>query len=181
MNIFSTRMVGGCVLALALGGCGYHVADRNHALPKSVNVIAVTAMENKTGSYRIEQKLTSATVHEFLTRTRYHIVSDANGGDAILRGKVLSLEVVPLTFESTSASGVATARATSMLVTMHCEVILTERDNDKILYRNEDFLFRNEYELSTDVRNFFQEGDPAVDRMARDFADRLVSAVTENF
>jgi hypothetical protein len=50
-----------------------------------------------------------------------------------------------------------------------------------VLYHNADFVFRNEYELSTDVRNFFQEGDPALDRMAQDFAARLVAAVTENF
>jgi hypothetical protein len=42
-------------------------------------------------------------------------------------------------------------------------------------------VFRNEYELSTDVRNFFQEGDPAVDRMAKDFAQKLVAAVTESY
>jgi hypothetical protein len=33
----------------------------------------------------------------------------------------------------------------------------------------------------TQVESFFQEGDPALDRMARDFAARLVSAVLENF
>jgi membrane-bound lytic murein transglycosylase MltF len=66
-------------------------------------------------------------------------------------------------------------------VTMTCEVTLTDRATDKVLYHNNGFLFRNEYELSTDVRNFFQEGDPALDRMAQDFAARLVAAVTENF
>src|SRR5258708_5181432 len=51
----------------------------------------------------------------------------------------------------------------------------------KVFFHNPDFGFRNEYELSSDVRKFFQEGDPALDRMAQDFAARLVAAVTENF
>ena len=77
-------------------GCGYHVAGRSNALPKSIRVIAVPALENKTASYRIEQKLTTATVHEFLAKTSYRVVPDPANGDAVLRGKVLSVEAVPL-------------------------------------------------------------------------------------
>jgi hypothetical protein len=68
-----------------------------------------------------------------------------------------------------------------MLIIMKCEVTLTERENEKVLYHNDNFVFRNEYELSTDVRSFFQEGDPAFDRMSQDFAGRLVAAITENY
>jgi hypothetical protein len=150
-------------------------------MPKNVHVIAVPAMENKTSTYRVEQKLTAATIHEFLAKTKYRVVSDANGGDAVLTGKVLKMEVVPLLFQTTSTATTSTAQATAMLITMTCEVTLTDRATEKVLYHNANFVFRNEYKLSTDVRNFFQEGDPALDRMAQDFAARLVAAVTENF
>jgi hypothetical protein len=53
-----------CVLAIWALGCGYHVAGKSDSLPKNIHVIAVTALENKTTSYRIEQRLTAATVHE---------------------------------------------------------------------------------------------------------------------
>jgi Lipopolysaccharide-assembly len=165
----------------AIAGCGYHTAGHFNTLPKSIHVIAVPAMENKTTKYQVEQKLTAATIHEFLAKTTYKVVPNANDGDAVLTGKVLSMEVVPLLFQTTTTQTSSTAQATAMLVTMKCEVTLTERDNDKVLYHNDNFVFRNEYELSTDVRSFFQEGDPALDRMAEDFARRLVSAVTENF
>ena len=168
-------------LAIGLAGCGYHTAGHFSTMPKNVHVIAVPAMENKTSTYRVEQKLTAATIHELLVKTNYRVVSDANGGDAVLSGKVLKMEVVPLLFQTTSTATTSTAQATAMLVTMTCEVTLTDRATEKVLYHNESFVFRNEYELSTDVRNFFQEGDPALDRMAQDFAARLVAAVTENF
>ena len=172
-----TMVVG---LAVGLAGCGYRTAGHFSTMPKNVHVIAVPAMENKTSTYRVEQKLTAATIHELLVKTNYHVVSDANGGDAVLTGKILRMEVVPLLFQTpTSNSNIA--QATAMLVTMTCDVTLTDRATDKVLYHNADFVFRNEYELSTDVRNFFQEGDPALDRMAQDFAARLVAAVTENF
>ena len=163
------------LLTVYAAGCGYHVAGHNDALPKSVNVIAVVALENKTTSYRIEQKLTAATVHEFLARTRYKIVSNPADGDAVLRGKVVSLEAVPLLFDT------ITGRATTMLVTVKCEVTLTDSATSKLLYHNENFLFRNEYEISTDPHSFFEEQDPALDRLARDFAARLVAAVIENY
>jgi outer membrane lipopolysaccharide assembly protein LptE/RlpB len=169
--------------ATALCGCGYHVSGKNDALPKTIHVIAVPALENKTTSYRVEQRLTAATIHEFLSATPYKIVSTADGGDAVLRGKVLTVEAVPLLFITTPATATepSTTRATTMLITMRCEVTLAEVATGKLLYRNDNFIFRNQYEISTDVKSFFEEQDPALDRMARDFAKRLVAAVTENF
>jgi outer membrane lipopolysaccharide assembly protein LptE/RlpB len=162
-------------VALILAGCGYHVAGHNDALPQSIRVIAVPALENTTTSYRIEQRLTSATVHEFLAKTQYRVVSRASDGDAVLRGKILSLEAVPLLFDTTSG------RATTMLVTVKCDVTLTQTATDKILYHADTFIFRNQYEISTNVTSFFEEQDPALDRLAHDFAARLVAAVTENY
>ncbi len=201
------RLVSGVFLfavAAALCGCGYHMAGHSNALPKSIHVIAVPALENKTSTYRIEQKLTAATIHEFLAKTTYHVVSDPNAGDAVLRGKVVSLEVTPLLFQTlpgtpatpTTPATASSAQATAMLVTIKCEVTLTERATDKVLYHADNFLFRNEYQLAAippassgatpnvsqaSVASVFQEGDPALDRMARDFAQRLVAAVTENY
>jgi outer membrane lipopolysaccharide assembly protein LptE/RlpB len=165
-------------------GCGYHVAGKSDSLPKSIHVIAVPALENKTTSYRIEQRLTAATVHEFLVKTSYRVVPDPANADAVLRGKVLSLEAVPLLFDT------KTGRATAMLVTVKCEITFEERESGKILYHSDNFLFRNQYEISvninnptdpTSLRNFFEEQDPALERLAQDFAARLVAAVIENY
>ena len=162
-------------IAVMASACGYHVAGHSSALPKSIRVIAVPALENKTTSYRLEQKLTAATVHEFLAKTSYRIVSNPESGDAVLRGKVVSLEALPLLFDTT------TGRATTMLVTVKCEVSFTESATQKVLFHTDNFVFRNQYEVSTDLKSFFEEQDPALDRLAQDFAQRLVAAVTENY
>jgi outer membrane lipopolysaccharide assembly protein LptE/RlpB len=162
-------------LSVTVAGCGYHVAGRSSSIPKSIHVIAVPALENKTTSYRIEQRLTTATVHEFLAKTSYRVVPDPANGDAVLRGKVLSVEAAPLLFDT------ATGRATTMLVTVKCEITFEERETGKVLYHTDNFLFRNQYEISTDVKSFFEEQDPALERLAQDFAARLVAAVTENY
>jgi outer membrane lipopolysaccharide assembly protein LptE/RlpB len=172
------RFVCGFLAAAVLtSGCGYHVAGRSDSLPKSIHVIAVQAFENKTTSYRIEQKLTAATVHEFLAKTQYKVTSNPASGDAVLRGTVMSVEAVPLLFDT------ATGRATTMLVTVKCEITLTETTTQKVVYQTDNFLFRNEYEISTstNVKGFFEEQDPALDRLAQDFATKLVAAVIENY
>ena len=168
------------VLCLFATACGYHIAGRDTALPKTIHVIAVPAIENKTTSYRIEQRLTAATIHEFLAKTNYKIVSNPASGDAVLSGRVVSVEAVPLTFQSQTGTSTVT-QATTMLVTVKCEVTLTESSTQKVLFHTDNFLFRNEYELSTDVKSFFQEQDPALDRLAKDFAQKLVAAVLENY
>jgi outer membrane lipopolysaccharide assembly protein LptE/RlpB len=158
----------------SLAGCGYHVAGRADSLPKTIHTIAIPALENATNSYRIEQKLTASTVHEFLATTSYKI-SSASSADAVLKGKVVSLEAVPLLFDT------KTGRATTMLVTVKCQLTFTQTDTQKVLYHTENFVFRNEYEISTDVKSFFEEQDPALDRLAKDFATRLVASITQNY
>jgi len=198
MRVYWPLLVLGAAICVA--GCGYHVAGHYNSLPKTIQVIAVPTMENKTSTFKIEQQLTAATIHEFLARTTYKIVSNPDDGDAVLTGKVLSMEVVPLLFQSTpnTPTGAPTqAQATAMMVTMRCEVTFRERDNDKVLYHTSNFVFRNEYQLASavpttaggggpqfskaQIESYFQEGQPALERMSKDFATRLVASVTENY
>ncbi len=174
---FSLRSayLGSALLAIALGGCGYHVAGRASRLPPSVKTIAVVALENRTTRYRIEQRLTDAVVHELLARTSYRVVANPTAADAVLRGEITSLDSSAVVFDT------ATGRATTFLVTVRVKVRLEDRATKSVLYQNDNFLFREPYEISTDVPSFFEEQDPALERLARDFAARLVAALLENF
>ena len=75
------------VLAAA-SGCGYHTAGSAVQLPENVKTIAVPAFTNVTTTYRIEQMLTTSVVHEFTTRTHYHIMNEpGEAADATLTGR----------------------------------------------------------------------------------------------
>jgi outer membrane lipopolysaccharide assembly protein LptE/RlpB len=160
---------------VALAGCGYHVAGRGSRLPSGWTTIAVPALGNQTLRYHLEQRLTEAVVREFLARTKYRIVADPAGADAVLRGEVTSVENSAVLFDT------VTGRATTVLVTVRLKVRLEETESGKAVWRNDSYLFREEYEVSTDVASFFDEQNPALERVARDFAAALVSAVLENF
>jgi outer membrane lipopolysaccharide assembly protein LptE/RlpB len=179
------------VIALSLTACGYHVGGIGSQLPPGLKVIAVPAMKNDTTRYRIEQGMTEAVVHEFIARTKYRVVSSEDSADAVLHGEITSFEAVPAIFDTTPATNttttsvpavnVTTARATTMLISVHMKVLLEERGTKRVLYKNDNYLFREPYEISTDPSKFFDEQGPALERMSRDFASRLVADVLENF
>jgi len=163
------------VLALSVAGCGYHVAGRAANLPSEWKTIAVPAFKNDTTRYRIEQRFTESVIRQFLQRTKYKIVQDTADADAVLHGEVLTIETNPMIFNAT------TGQVTMMLVTVHTKVLLVDNKTQKEVYKNDDMVFRDKYQISTDAREFFEEQDPALERMARDFAAQLVSNVVESF
>jgi len=177
--------------AMSLSACGYRVGGTSSQLPPGLKVIAVPALKNDTTRYRIEQRMTEAVVHEFIARSKFRVVSSPDSADAVLHGEITSFEAVPAVFDTTPSTtsnsttvptvNATTARATTMLVSVHVKVLLEERETKKALYKNDDYLFREPYEISTDPAKFFDEQGPALERMSRDFASRLVSDVLENF
>lgn len=160
---------------LVPAGCGYHVAGRGSTLPPDWQTIAVPAFKNDTTRYRIEQHMTEAVIREFIQRTKYHVIQDESAADAVLHGEVLSVDTNPVLFNAT------TGEVTTMLVTVRTKVLLVDNHTQKTIYHADDMIFRDEYQISTDVQSFFEEQDPALDRMSRAFAAKLVSGVMENF
>jgi outer membrane lipopolysaccharide assembly protein LptE/RlpB len=156
-------------------GCGYHTAGHDVQLPQSVKTIAIPAFKNETTTYRIEQMLTASVTREFITRTRYRVVSEADDDtDATLRGTVLSTSASPLAYDTN------TGRAASVLVVVSMRVTLSDRQG-KVLYENPAYLFREQYEVSQDLQSFFEEDSPAFRRLSQDFARTLVSNILEGF
>jgi outer membrane lipopolysaccharide assembly protein LptE/RlpB len=168
--------LGAALACAAVGaGCGYHVVGRTGDLPKTWHTIAVPIFANHTLHYRIEQTFTEAVVRELEARTSYRIVPDPSQADAILAGDITSIQAVPVLFDAT------TGRATTMLVTVQAKVRLEDRITKKVYYQNNNLVFRDEYEFSSNPRTFFEEENPALGRMARDFAARVVSGMLEGF
>jgi len=174
-NFFRLSIIPLLFVLLLSSGCGYHVAGNTSHLPSSWQTIAIPAFTNDTTTYRIEQRLTEAVIREFMARTKYHIIQDPASASAVLHGEVLTLETTPVLFNATSGE------VTSMLVTIHVKVELVDNETKKPVYQNNDMVFRDEYQISPDVKSFFEEQDPALERMSRDFGSHVVADVLENF
>src|SRR5215470_11227808 len=165
-----------CLLLVASTiACGYHTAGRAVTVPENVRTLAIPSFVNLSQTYRIEQTLTSAVVHEFTTRTHYQILNEtSDAADATLRGTVLTTTASPLTYDS------KTGRAESILVVVSMRVSLTDRQG-KVLFQNPSYVFREQYQVSQEPSSFFEEDSPAMGRLSRDFAHTLVSSVLEGF
>jgi hypothetical protein len=163
------------VLLFSASGCGYHTAGHIVTIPNDVHTIAIPAFVNNSQSYRIEQILTAAVIHEFTLRSRYRIVYDpGQGADATLRGTVLGTSTVPTTYDS------QTGRASTVQIFVSMSVSLSDR-NGKLLYQNPSYNFRDTYEVSQELNSFFQEDTPALRRISREFARTLVSNILEGY
>jgi len=159
-----------------LAGCGYHTTGSSATkLPSDIHTIAIPAFINKTPQYKVEQLLTQAVVREFVSRTNYHISNETGpDADATLSGTVISASLNPVTYDS------QTGRASSAVVTVGMRVSLTDR-NGKVLWQNPNYTFREQYQISREVSSFFEESDPALERLSLDFARTLVSNVLEAY
>jgi hypothetical protein len=141
-------------------------------LPARIKTVAVPAFQNNALRYKIESRFTEAVVNELIRRGRgLRVQGEREGADAVIEGVIKSF----------SYSGVLlddSGRARLYEVTIEAAVTVRDQTANRVLYDNQSFVFRGEYEFANDPRNFFNEEDPAVMRMARNFAESVVSTLT---
>jgi hypothetical protein len=158
-----------------LTSCGYHVGGRADLMPKSVQSIAIPAWTNITTRYKLTDRIPEAISHEFIARTRYQIASDPGQADAILNGAVINYIAYPTIFDQ------STGRASALQVNVTLQVSLVERATGKVLFSRPSFEMHQRYEISTFPWVYFEESDTALERLSRDVARDVVSAILENF
>jgi outer membrane lipopolysaccharide assembly protein LptE/RlpB len=163
------------LLAITLTGCGYHQAGSATHIPANVRTLAVPIFATNVQAYRTEMAFTQATIRELNTRTKYQIINkDSDSADATLHGTILIQTVAPLTYDA------STGQSSSYLVSITAKVILTAHDG-RVLYRNDSLTYREQYQSTQDLSGFIQEDGFAVKRIARDFAQTIVSDMLESF
>jgi hypothetical protein len=144
----------------------------NSGLPKHIKTVAVPAfqMEPRGLRYRVNTRFTDAVTREILRRGNgLKVQSAITGADAVLEGTIRDF-----TFSGVLLDNDGRARVYE--VTIVTAVTIRDLKENKILYDNQNFVFRDSFEFSSDPRSFFNEEDPAVERMARAFAESAVSA-----
>jgi outer membrane lipopolysaccharide assembly protein LptE/RlpB len=178
MRPFATRLPAWAWLfafLAGLSGCGYHTLGAATHLPPDVHTLAVPVFQTRTEIYGTEAAMTDAVIREFAARTRFRITpSSSEDADAVLHGTILKEVVTPLTYNS------ATQQSSSFLITIIVSVTLNGRDG-RVLYRNNNYTFRQQYQSTTDLPTFLQEDPAAVQRLSREFARQLVADVLEGF
>lgn len=166
-----------CWLVLALIGttaCGYHVAGTTDLLPKGLKTIAIPAFANVTTRYDLARLLPEDIAREFLSRTRYRVVSDPEQADAVLTGSVIRFTSYPTTADQFG-------RATAVQASVILQLTLKDHATGAVLFNRSNFEFRERYAISVSPEDYFDESGVAMKRLSTSVADSVVTAILQNF
>jgi hypothetical protein len=158
--------------AALAAGCGYKRVDSGGTLSKEFRTIAIPTFRNPSLRYRVEQRFTDAVTREVLRRERrLRVVSEGDEPELVLTGEIKDVR-------SGGALLDDTGRTRVFQVVVVAGVTLRDMKHGKVLFDNQRMVFRGEYELSGDPESFFNEENPAFERIATDFAASVVSTIT---
>ncbi|HKY32605.1 MAG TPA: LptE family protein [Candidatus Polarisedimenticolia bacterium] len=175
MNRPARAAAAGVALWAAAGAaCGYRLAGRNQLLPPEVRVIAVPPFENKTRRPEIEQRITEQITATFIQRGGYRTTAAEAGSDAVLQGEVTGYDVTPV---SVGPDG----RANRYEVVITAAVELRAVPGSEVLFRSSHFVFKKQYDVEGTSADLFDQEIVAIEEIARDFAQSVVTSILEGF
>jgi Lipopolysaccharide-assembly len=164
--------------ALLLAASGYTECYRpagRDGLPKHIKTLAIPPFQNPSLRYKVEQRFTSAVVDEAIRRSRnLKIVSTPEGADAVMVGAIKLFGFRPVLIDDQG-------RARLFEVAVYVEATVRDQTTNKVIYNNQNYVFRGEYEVPGDPQTYFNEEGAATDRLARDFAKSIVAVILEGF
>jgi len=144
-------------------------------LPPHIKTVAVPAFQNNALRFKIEHRFTEAVMNELIRRGHgLRVQSEREGADAVIDGVVKTFGFSGVLLDNKG-------RARIFEVTVTAAVTVRDQHENRVLYDNQNFVFRGEFEFANDPRNFFNEEDPAVMRIARSFAESIVSTLINGF
>lgn len=160
------------VFALASGFTECYKPVTSSGLPKHIKTVAVPAFqfEAKGLRYRVETRFTEAVTKEVIRRGNgLKVQGTLEGADAVIEGTIRNFSFAGVILDRAG-------RARVYEVTIVAAVTVRDLKRNRVLFDNQNFIFRDSFEFSEDPRSFFNEEDPAVGRMARAFAESAISA-----
>lgn len=159
---------------LATSACGYHLSGHGSTLPETVKSVGIPMFENKTSRPELEQRVTEHVVDEFTSRGRVRILPGEEGADAVLTGTLFTYTTTPVILNEQGR-----ARRYEILIT--ARVVLSQAATDKILWEDDHFLFKRQYDVPETSITFVDQEIIAIDDVATDFARSVVTSILEGF
>lgn len=150
----------------------YKPVSKNQ-LPARIKTVAVPAfqIESQALRYKIGPRFTEAVTRELVHRGRgLRVQGEREGADAVIEGVIRSFNFGGVLLDDKG-------RARIFEVTITAAVTVRDQTENRVLYDNQNFTFRGEYEFASDPRSFYNEEDPAILRMSRSFAESIVSTL----
>ncbi|ANM28875.1 hypothetical protein ABI59_03540 [Acidobacteria bacterium Mor1] len=168
------------LVALALtgllcAGCGYALqGTKIEGIPDYISAIAVDPFENRTQQPEIEQRVTEQVAAELAKRSRFKLVSAKEDANALLTGVVTEFRTNPVQFTDEG-------RASRVEAVVTIQATLRDLTNDEILWSQPGLLFREQFDVSDEEQEFFDQTGQALDDIGRGAALALITSIFEGF
>lgn len=172
---FATASTLTLMLILVSGFTECYKPVTKNQLPSRIKTVAVPAFQNESLRFKVESRFTEAVINEVVRRGRgIRVQGSREGADAVIDGVIKSFAFSGVLLDNQG-------RARIFEVEIRAAVTVRDQIENRVLYDNQNFIFRGEFEFANDPRTFFNEEDPAVQRMARSFAESIVSTLVNGF
>ena len=160
---------------LVLTSCGYGLVGTGSILDPTIHTLYVPAFVNRTTRVELEQRVTQAVAAEFVSRGRLKLVNSTAAADVILRGSIDSFGIFPVAFNQQG-------RATQYQISITAKIeLLDHRADDKVLWKNDQYRFTENYQVNTESTDAFDQETRAINEIAVRFAESLVTNLLEGF
>jgi hypothetical protein len=100
-------------------------------------------------------------------------VTDASQADAVLTGAVTNFFAYPII--------TADNRGTTVQAVVTVQMKLTNRATGQVIFERPGTEFREEYQIASDPAAYFDESGTAIERLSKDVARSMVSAILNAF
>lgn len=163
------------LLPLLATACGYALVGHGNTLPPTARTIQVPAFVNRTTRVQVEQRVTQSVAEEMVLRGRLKLVTNPDDADLILRGSIDTFQITPVAFNDQG-------RATEYQASVTAKIeLLDHRASDKVLWKNDQYRFLQNYPISASGPSAFDQETAAIGEIAQRFAQTLVSNLMEGF
>jgi len=166
-------------LAVAPSGCGYALVGHGITTDPSVKRIGVPLFKDRTGKLNLDLTITSRVIEELQKRGHFTVVQDDTGVDALVDGEITGYVVTPVSFQGDPGATQASRYAVTVTARVAYRRILP--DKKELIWSNEGFSFRDEYDIGDSAATYFDREGQSIDRIAQGFARSLVAAMLEAF
>ncbi len=116
-------------------------------LPAHIKTVAVPAFQNTALRFKIEHRFTEAVMNELIHRGHgLRVQSERAGADAVIDGVVKNFGFSGVLLDDKG-------RARIFEVTITAAVTVRDQHDNRVLYDNQNFVFRGEFEFANDQRS----------------------------
>jgi hypothetical protein len=161
------------LIAFLLTGCGYHMEGGRGSFAPGVRTVFVDVFTNNTSEANADSIFRVAFNNQVVLNGHFKLALSPGEADAVFRGTILSLQSLPLAYQTTNLSA-----EDRMTVTM--QISFEERATGRVLWANEAYIGTGDYKVTTVGGTATSRRDALV-KLADDTAERAYRLMMSDF